>query len=223
MKKIFQNSSSALLDFFFPPECVGCGQEDFWICQTCVQKIRPEILRLSGKRKNLKYVWALTDYHNRIIERSVQKLKFGYCHEIINNLHPFLRLALKQISFPKDPLFCPVPLHFFRKNTRGFNQAEVLANSFSEITDIPVHQLLRRRRNTKPQTLLKGKERFQNLKDVFSIIPRKMQGLEKNTPIILVDDVTTTFSTLDECAEVLKKNGFSHVYGIVMARSIMKS
>ncbi len=220
MLKILLKIHSALLNFFFPPECIGCGKEDSWICDFCIQKIQPDITRLSVKIPHFKYVWALTDYHKPITEKIIKRIKFRYCKEIIYDMRPFFRIALSNIPFPKGAILCPIPLHFIRKNSRGFNQAEVIAHEFSHITGMPVTSLLKRKRNTKPQTKLNGDMRRENLKNAFVSRDKELIKLKKQTPILLVDDVTTTFSTLEECAKCLKKSGYRNIYGLVVSRSL---
>jgi ComF family protein len=215
-----KNIFSAILDFFFPPECLGCGKEDFWICPDCRQKIKPDIRRLSTKTKNIRVIWALTDYHMPITEKTIRKIKFGYCQDILTDLRPFFEETLPQIPIPADAVLCPVPLHLFRKNERGFNQAKSIAEEFSRISKVPTQELLKRKRHTHPQTKLDGEKRRQNLLGAFCLRKKMDQKREKDSPIILVDDVTTTFSTLEECAKTLKKKGFTNISALVIARSI---
>jgi ComF family protein len=207
------------LNFFFPPECLGCGKEDFWICKNCIKDIDEKRKQLSTSTSDIKKIWALADYHQPIIEKSIKKIKFGYCQDILNNMTPFLREGVTNIPFPKNSLFCPVPLHILRKNNRGFNQAEKISQIFSSITNIPTKNLLKRKKNTIPQTFLNGKERKKNLQNAFSLLKARTSCFPSFTPIILVDDVATTFSTLNECAKVLREHGYNNIYSLVIARS----
>lgn len=209
----------AILDFFFPPECLGCGKEDFWICPDCRQKIKPDVHRLSAKTKHIQTVWALTDYHVPITEKTIRKLKFGFCKNILKDLSPFLKETVSHIPPPSNAVFCPVPLHLFRKNERGFNQAQAIAEVFADTSESPVVELLKRTRNTRPQTKLDGENRRKNLQNAFAIKKRTPSSVTLSTPIILVDDVTTTFSTLEECAKTLKKAGYKNIFAMVIARS----
>jgi ComF family protein len=132
----------------------------------------------------------------------------------------FFEETLPQIPIPADAVLCPVPLHLFRKNERGFNQAKSIAEEFSRISKVPTQELLKRKRHTHPQTKLDGEKRRQNLLGAFCLRKKMDQKREKDSPIILVDDVTTTFSTLEECAKTLKKKGFTNISALVIARSI---
>lgn len=122
-------------------------------------------------------------------------------------------------------LVTPVPLHPRRYRWRGFNQAANFAKSLSQVTHWPYHpDLLKRSKHTKPQSLLKGDERRQNLLGAFEFnnntSPPSNNSLLKNYPILLVDDVWTTGTTLKECAKVLKRNGAEKVWALTLARTI---
>lgn len=107
------------------------------------------------------------------------------------------------------------PLHWRRQATRGYNQSELLAREISRRLDIPVIDALKKDKQTNRQVELKGKARRENLVGVFRIKPKI--DIKKKT-IILVDDVYTTGSTLNECAKVLKTAGAKEVWGLVVAR-----
>ena len=130
-----------------------------------------------------------------------------------------LALALEE----KWPLV-PVPLHWRRQRDRQFNQAEEIAKSIGEKMNLPVVKRLKRVRSTQTQTRLSRKQRMENLKGAFAI--RKSWFFEKGNPIskeetpgvILVDDVFTTGSTVDECAKILKKAGAGRVVVLTVMR-----
>lgn len=105
----------------------------------------------------------------------------------------------------------PVPLHFMRRYTRGFNQAaEVAAH-----VGLPVVHALRRRHATTTQTDLPEGQRHANVKDAF--------GLHRSIPagsvIVVVDDVSTTGATVDACARVLLAAGAREVRALTAARA----
>jgi predicted amidophosphoribosyltransferase len=111
----------------------------------------------------------------------------------------------------------PVPLHPWRRFTRGFNQAADLAGSLG----LPVVHALWRRRATAPQTGLPAAGRHRNVRGAFSISPllsRSARGsLLVDRIIVLVDDVRTTGATLDACAQVLKGAGAAEVRALTVA------
>ena len=97
-----------------------------------------------------------------------------------------------------------VPIHKKKLKVRGYNQAELLAEYISEQINIPYCTILKRTVNTKPQNALSKKERVTNIKNAFSLI----DNIDiKNKSILIVDDIFTTGTTINECCKVLKKAG----------------
>jgi len=118
-------------------------------------------------------------------------------------------------------IITPIPLHSKTFKSRGYNQAEIIAQELSQATGFPlIPDLLVRAHMTASQTKLSKEERRKNIKGVFEInaqyYPKSDQAL-KGSSVILVDDVFTTGSTLREAAKILKKAGISEVYGFTLA------
>ena len=113
----------------------------------------------------------------------------------------------------------PVPLHRSRLRLRHFNQAEEIARGIAARTGLPVLSGLRRVRRTDTQTLLGRKQRMANLRGAFEATRRSRQWLQKG-PLgaVLVDDVLTTGSTVNECAKTLRKAGFLRVQVVTVMR-----
>lgn len=96
----------------------------------------------------------------------------------------------------------PVPLHWFRKLKRGYNQSELICQGISLELGVPLckHNLWRKR-YTQTQTHKNRSQRLQNMQQVFSIrAPKQLQGKH----ILLVDDIITTGATTDSCYQALK-------------------
>lgn len=109
----------------------------------------------------------------------------------------------------------PVPLHSLRRRDRGFNQAALIASALSTLRGIPVADVIVRHRSTGNQALLDRERRRQNLRDAFSL---RKNARVSDQSLLLVDDVVTTGSTLDACAEVLLSAGSGPVRAITVAR-----
>lgn len=110
-------------------------------------------------------------------------------------------------------MIVPIPLHRKRKKRRGYNQAEILAKVLGESTGIMVDAgVLERVKATKPQKQLDNKGRRRNIKGAFRVT-KSVKG-EK---IMLIDDIYTTGSTLDEAAGVLKRSGAEKVYFLTLS------
>jgi ComF family protein len=125
--------------------------------------------------------------------------------------------VFEQFLQSKRAIIIPVPLHSSRLKKRGYNQAELLARELSQKAETPyVVNVLKRVRQTAPQFELKREERQKNIKGAF-VIDDKYKKKLLGKWVILVDDITTTRSTLRECARVLKKSGVERVIGITFA------
>ena len=119
---------------------------------------------------------------------------------------------------PVVDVIVPVPLHSTRLREREYNQSLLLAHRMSTYLKIPLnYTVLRRIRETPPQTSLTKHERLKNLRRSFVVkTPQSLKGKS----ILLVDDVYTTGTTVNECAKVLDKAGAENVYVVTLARMI---
>lgn len=221
-----------LAGLLFPRRCPVCqevvedaGEYACSICRTRLPYVREPACRKCGKpllseereycgdcsRKRHFYRQGKAPFiYNEIMRRSIAAFKYGgrreyaafYAEEI-------LRRCAGTMRFWKGEALVPIPLHPSRRRTRGFNQAELLAKELSRRTGIPADtKLLSRVKKTHAQKELNDQERLANLKHAFSV--RKGNIPYKN--IILVDDIYTTGSTIDEAARVLLENGAQTVY-----------
>ena len=115
-------------------------------------------------------------------------------------------------------LIVPVPLHVKRLREREFNQSAIIASVIGRRSGIPLlANVLIRHRHTMPQVELGGMDRRENVAGAFSI---EDSSLIEGKEIILVDDVYTSGSTVNECAKVMKKNGADKVYVVTIARMV---
>ena len=112
-------------------------------------------------------------------------------------------------------LIIPVPMFKKKERVRGYNQANLLARNLSLVSGIPYRDdILIRVRETEPMKELGRSKRLSNLKEAFEVI--KDSPSIYNSRIVLLDDIYTTGTTLDECSRVLKKAGAKQVYGITL-------
>lgn len=113
-------------------------------------------------------------------------------------------------------LLLPVPLHLRRLRERGYNQAFELARPLAHALGIPCrHDLLQRIRHTDAQTGLDAVQRRRNLRQAFAL----RQGVALPAHVVVLDDVFTTGTTLNECANLLKRAGVSRVDVWALARA----
>lgn len=109
----------------------------------------------------------------------------------------------------------PVPLHPLRRREREFNQAEVLSRELARKNNLAFCEALERLRYTVTQTHFDRRRRMQNLRGAFGL---RRNASVQGKDLLLVDDVLTTGSTLDECARVLLTAGARSVRALTVAR-----
>jgi ComF family protein len=118
-----------------------------------------------------------------------------------------------------DGIIVPIPMHLSKKRQRGFNQAELLAQHFCRITQLPIAvNGLNRDRATEAQFKLSSAEREQNLAEAFSIGKPFLQK-PPSRPVWLLDDIYTTGATAISAAQTLRQHGIRVQGMIVLART----
>ena len=193
------------LKLLTPPWCMKCGKkmlEEGELCKDCRQRIH-------------KYIRGRALYEYSSVSLSIYRLKYGKRQEYADffgeEMARYLGGFIKECG---PDAIVPIPLHKKRQRKRGYNQALLLANALGRYTGIPVRgDLLRRVKNTAPLKRQNAYERQNNLKKAFIITENDV----KLDTIIIVDDIYTTGSTVDEAAEVLLQHGVKRVFYIALA------
>ena len=141
-------------------------------------------------------------------------MKYSHVEDVLQAFEKIIINFVKQNKylFSQIDLVVPVPLHKKRFVERGFNQAKLIAKIVAREIDKPCQDLVIRSRHTLQQAKLKREDRLKNVKNAF-VIENNIDG-----NVLLIDDVFTTGSTLQECAKVLKKGGAKAVIGFTIAR-----
>ncbi len=228
-----------LLNTLFPPVCVSCKSEGDFLCVECLRNLDKNKISPIYRRKELDpdfnkldgVIYALDYAKNPQIKAAIKQLKYKFTQDLAEYFANMIAEKIRELNMVKNKqiILIPVPLHKKRLNYRGFNQAEVItraiASRFSD-DQMQVIELLERIRHTDQQAKLDKYERRKNLGGAFVISSgsREMNNFcvhkyNPSTIYFIVDDVCTTGSTLEECAGVLKENGFKKVYGLVVARA----
>lgn len=131
-----------------------------------------------------------------------------------------LALSIKELSLPKRLVLIPVPLWTGKRKSRGFNQAEAIAKAFLNNQQPDGIQLdtatLVRSRQTASQTGLTRRQRRANVRGAFAVTrPERIRGRS----VLLIDDVMTTGTTVNECARVLRRAGAKEIFVATVARA----
>ena len=231
---------TALLDLLLPSFCLACEKPlgpapDLLFCPECLEKIHciksplcPCCGRVYLKAANgdhhcgvcLAAPWHFTQaraifLYEEPVKEVIHRFKYQGKTACLPSFASFAR-SLPHVAEMKDAdWIVPVPLHQSRLRERGFNQALLLARAFFPKDRRVALDLLVRSRPTEPQTSFNGAARRTNLKNAFAVKkPQQLAGKK----ILLIDDVFTTGTTVNECARVLKKAGAAEVMVLTLAR-----
>lgn len=211
-----------LLDIFFPKICLSCQKEGEFLCQDCSALLDILDLHQKYQTRNLADLYFALPYQNRLVKKLIQKFKYEpFIKELAQSLVSLMithfQLSSKSKTDFSGSLLIPVPLGKKRLKWRGFNQAEEIGKELSSCLKVPLlENVLIKIKETRPQVRLLGKERKENLRGGFLV---RAQETIRSKKIILVDDVYTTGSTMEECAKVLREAGAKEIIGIVVARA----
>ncbi len=148
------------------------------------------------------------------LKRAIALLKYDGRAEIARPLGQWLAQSWLQQEVLQQCVVVPIPLHDQRRSQRGYNQAELIARSFCQVTGLKMRsQALIRRRATQAQFGLTITERQRNLEQAFALGPDFKRQRPK-WPVLLLDDIYTTGATIKAATQVLQKSGIQ-VHGTV--------
>ena len=203
-----------LLDLIFPRFCCSCGSVGNLLCKKCLANLdffaQPVYLKIEPLY--LDELWAATEYAP-IISSVIRTMKYS---SVIAVCEFCAQLIYRCVDIPKTDVISFVPIHPSRLKERGFNQSAQMAKALAALTKIPFAPLLQRTQNTPNQASISDRAvRLQNLQTSFALKKHKPLSLPKS--VLLIDDVATTGTTLNECAKILKENGVLRVIGVVVA------
>jgi ComF family protein len=215
-----------LLQFVYPPLCLSCGEtlegRERLVCESCWQSIetvhaeddtyRQFLAKLTGDGIISGLFSPFYFEKEGKLQAIIHGLKYqGYASLGVKAGRKVGELMEAASASPKADLLLPVPLHPLKKRERGYNQSELICQGIEQVTGIPVRtDLLRRRKYTVSQTQLSLEERKENVGDAFEVNEKKREDIAGKS-FILVDDVITTGSTINACAQALATAGAKSV------------
>ena len=177
------------------------------LCYKCKKKIQKEFkfTKIHTKDKNFLEQYYLFQYKD-LIRNMILEMKFQKKPYIYKTIEYFLQNNKKYLEkLKKYDIIIVVPLSWKRRLQRGYNQSQLIAEIISSILQIKIEsRILYKTKNIVPQSTLNKKERKENIKGAF-----KIKNIEKimNNKNLIIDDIYTTGSTLNECSNLLRKNG----------------
>jgi len=166
-----------------------------------------------GRRLPWRRVHRLGAYAPPLSEWIV-RMKFARQWALAERLGAMLAEALAEPNHDRPTAVVPVPLHWSRRVTRGFDQSAVLARAFADRRGWPLAPILRRRRRSRPQSAITSHaQRLRNVRGGFDARRVELDGWA----VWLVDDVITTGATAAQAARRLRRAGASWVGLAVVA------
>ncbi len=200
-----------LLHFIFPSGCIYCGrltdETVHGFCCDCYNSL-PVYLKMTGFTR---YIFE----YDKNIARILKRAKYGGKPRAIKMMAGLLgNLLLEEGLKPDMVVF--VPMHKKELGKRGYNQSGIAAREVAGILGIPCRdKALMKVKQTKRQADLNRNARIKNLSKVF----KANQIMVRDKNILLIDDIITTGSTLDECRNTLIYAGAYKVQAAVIAHT----
>lgn len=210
--------------------CIDCYQalpHNSHCCVRCALPLAEDVSsrvlcgRCIRKMPVFDYAYSLFRYEAEIIGL-VHQLKFSekICHA--RSIGEMLRAKFEQELLPehgRPDCLLPVSLHKSRLRQRGFNQSIEIARVIEKEFKIPIdHDTVIRQRSTESQTGLDAQQRRKNIRGAFSMVTEASYD-----HVLIIDDVITTGSTVNELARVLKKANVERVGVLSIARAPVKN
>ena len=203
-----KNIYEQVLNYIYPPVCGICGRLDKnYLCKKCEKILESQakfkIENGQDLNKNFENHLYIFKYEG-IIRKTILNYKFKEKSYIHMTLVKFLLKNEKFFKILKSyDTILPVPISRKRKNTRGYNQSELIGKELSKNIKVEcITDCLFKNKNIIEQSKLNREERQKNIQGVYIL---KNKERLNNKKIILIDDIYTTGSTVNECCKILKK------------------
>jgi ComF family protein len=228
-------------DFVYPPLCIICDNplrnSDPWLCPECLGELaanassRNACPRCGQNRDRhecacelawdypFECVFSIFDFDDTV-RAIAHQVKYQGKRDLAFHIGKRFACRIPAEFLDSVDMMTPVPLHFRRRLSRGYNQAECFARGVAAGLGrgIPLASAtLKRTRHTRTQTKLDKEERERNLQNAFAVAPKHVESL-RGRNVILVDDVVTTGATTGHCAQALLSAGAKSVRVLSLAR-----
>jgi len=210
---------SAILDLLFPPKCVFCARvlnksDEDW-CDKCTESL--PYADNQGKQDGDVFDFCISPlYYTGVVRRSILRYKFRDAPQYADVYSKVLAECIRESPDIDYDIISWVPLSDKRERKRGYDQAMLLAMATALRLDEIAIETLKKPRDVQAQSELGDKnERSANISGAYiASDPDVFNGKR----VLLIDDIVTTCSTLDECSRVLLSAGAAGVICAALAR-----
>ena len=203
-------------DILFPRKCIFCKallkEDETDLCKTC----RTEAPDFTSSKNNIPFVagWTAVWYYRDNVRHSFHRYKFRNALSYAEPYGRFLAMRILQMNIEFDQLSW-VPVSFWRRFSRGYDQVLLIAQSVAKELDVPLVRTLKKVRHNPAQSGISDpSQRKANVIGAYAVRP---DADIANKTIILIDDVITTGSTVSESAKTLLAAGAKEVYCAAVA------
>lgn len=209
------------LDILYPPVCGICGKVNkFSLCKKCEIRLKKQaIFSIDDYSRKMRFFSEhlyMFKYDGEI-RKVLLNYKFNDKSYIYKTFVNFLKKNEKMcVQIKKYDIIIPVPISLKRFKQRGYNQSALIARQIASDMDlIFANSVLVKIKNNVAQSLLDGENREQNVKNVY-----KLNNVKKvqNKNVLLVDDIYTTGSTVNECCRLLNKLNIKKIGVFTLAK-----
>lgn len=205
-----------ILSILFPEHCYSCHRSGTALCGNCIEHIPHSFPILESLP-----CFAFFNYSDRLVQRAIRDLKYHHrsgaakalTRHSLPRFHEYLAYIL-QSPEPVTIIIVPVPQHYTKTLSRGFNQSNLIAQWLQKtLSKSSVEHILHKKR-TLPQAHTTSKQ--DRMKNVRHSMTAKRR-LDKKPLYIIVDDVITTGSTVQEASRALRAAGARNICAVAIA------
>lgn len=209
-----------IINYVYPKVCGFCNKiiSEEYTCKNCQENLKymyESERQLVSVNKNYDVLVCAYKYKG-IVRNKLLQYKFKNKKYLYSSLSERLIKLLKKYLNEID-IVVPVPIHFFRDFSRGYNQSLLIAKFISQEMKLTLrNDIIKKVKNTVPQSMLTATRRKKNAYNAYKI---NKASLLKGKTILLIDDIYTTGATVNECSRVLKENGVKKVIVATIAKA----
>lgn len=224
-----------ILDFIAPKKCYSCFKEWHFLCEKCMSKMSnfdSICYYCKGKTNNFEVhekclekvfydkIIIFSHYKEKKISKLIKDFKFYWKIEIWEELWKYISNSFLDNEIyknTKDYIIIFPPKTFFEYLKRWYNSSKILAKFVWKNTWIKLEKnIIKKIKSTRQQSRLTRKERLLNLENAFKINKKLLDKIDKKI-VIIVDDVISTWTTINKISEILKKNWAKKVIWLIIA------
>lgn len=217
------NLFEKLLNLIYYRRCYTCGikTESEFICNSCYSKIK--FINATVNRPDINCPVYVCGVYENVMKKIILGIKYFEKQQLADFCSFLAVNCLKSNSLERDYIVIPVPVHKNRKKQRKYNHMDIIADAFCRKTGLkPEKNLIIRIKDTDRQFHLDTKQRMKNIRDAFQINEKLKQFPDKKRPVLILDDIISSGTTVNELVSVLKAFGYSDISALVLSMPELK-